>query len=302
MASVGRRVPRAGLEVLRRPPVRVRGHERGVVRAAPAADRDQRGGPGDRPGARRPLLALLPGAARAATCATCSSSSPSRATSARCSTSTRSSSATATTCSWTTSASPACAGARASSSSGGSRAGGSRVRLARAHALLAVGTGLGLRPARHRDRRCRCATSRSSRARVARRRRVRRHGTLWAGSFVPVAASIARPARWWSGSVAGTESEIAARLIEQLLVDPAFRARFRHDPAAACHEAGLHEVAEEMHLGGGQGDDDARRARVALEPRGRADGGRDGGRGRRTASPSTCCRASRTCRARWATC
>jgi cell wall-associated NlpC family hydrolase len=52
--------------------------------------------------------------------------------------------------------------------------------------------------------------------------------------------------------VAATESEIAAQLIERLLADPSFRDRFRRDPALACREAGLHELAEEMRLGGGK--------------------------------------------------
>ena len=36
-----------------------------------------------------------------------------------------------------------------------------------------------------------------------------------------------------------TEADVAARLIERLLADPSFRARFRRDPAGACREAGL---------------------------------------------------------------
>ena len=34
--------------------------------------------------------------------------------------------------------------------------------------------------------------------------------------------------------MATSEADVAAKLIERLLVDPAFRARFRRDPAAAC--------------------------------------------------------------------
>src|SRR3954447_26685191 len=52
-------------------------------------------------------------------------------------------------------------------------------------------------------------------------------------------------------SVAATEADVAAQLIERLLVDPAFRARFRRDPAAACREAGLDELAGEMSLAAG---------------------------------------------------
>src|ERR671914_1483348 len=49
-----------------------------------------------------------------------------------------------------------------------------------------------------------------------------------------------------------SESDIAAQLIERLLVDPAFRADFRRDPAAACRQAGLDSLADEMALGAGK--------------------------------------------------
>ena len=52
--------------------------------------------------------------------------------------------------------------------------------------------------------------------------------------------------------MASTEAGVAARLIERLLADPVFRARFRRDPAAACREAGLDSLAEEMSLGAGK--------------------------------------------------
>src|SRR5215211_1194611 len=52
--------------------------------------------------------------------------------------------------------------------------------------------------------------------------------------------------------MATSEADVAAKLIERLLVDPAFRARFRRDPAAACREAGLEELAQEMALGAGK--------------------------------------------------
>ena len=52
--------------------------------------------------------------------------------------------------------------------------------------------------------------------------------------------------------MATSETEVAARLIERLLADPDLRARFRRDPAAACLEAGLPELAEEMALGAGK--------------------------------------------------
>ena len=52
--------------------------------------------------------------------------------------------------------------------------------------------------------------------------------------------------------MATSEADVAAKLIERLLVDPAFRARFRRNPAEACREAGLEELAQEMQLGAGK--------------------------------------------------
>src|SRR3954467_5230827 len=52
--------------------------------------------------------------------------------------------------------------------------------------------------------------------------------------------------------MAATESDLAAKLLERLLADPAFRARFRRDPAGACREAGLESLAQEMSVGGGK--------------------------------------------------
>ena len=52
--------------------------------------------------------------------------------------------------------------------------------------------------------------------------------------------------------MAAAEADVAAKLIERLLVDPAFRARFRRNPAEACREAGLDELAQEMQLGAGK--------------------------------------------------
>jgi putative modified peptide len=51
---------------------------------------------------------------------------------------------------------------------------------------------------------------------------------------------------------ASSQADVAARLIERLLADPAFRARFRRDPAGACREAGLEELAQEMSVAGGK--------------------------------------------------
>ena len=48
------------------------------------------------------------------------------------------------------------------------------------------------------------------------------------------------------------EAEIAARLIEQLLADPAFRDRFRRDPVRTCREAGLDSIAADLSVGGGK--------------------------------------------------
>src|SRR5687767_10878899 len=52
--------------------------------------------------------------------------------------------------------------------------------------------------------------------------------------------------------MATSEADVAAKLIERLLTDPAFRARFRRNPAEACREAGLDELADEMQLGAGK--------------------------------------------------
>src|SRR5690349_4859514 len=49
-----------------------------------------------------------------------------------------------------------------------------------------------------------------------------------------------------------SEADVAARLIERLLADPSFRARFRRDPVGTCREAGLDGLAQEMSLGGGK--------------------------------------------------
>ncbi|MDP2710309.1 MAG: NHLP-related RiPP peptide, partial [Solirubrobacteraceae bacterium] len=45
---------------------------------------------------------------------------------------------------------------------------------------------------------------------------------------------------------AAGDADAAARMIERLLADAAFRAGFRRDPVAACRAAGLDELAEEM--------------------------------------------------------
>jgi len=42
------------------------------------------------------------------------------------------------------------------------------------------------------------------------------------------------------------DADAAARLVERLLVDPAFRAEFRRDPQAACRRAGLDDLAAEL--------------------------------------------------------
>src|SRR6478735_11153769 len=52
--------------------------------------------------------------------------------------------------------------------------------------------------------------------------------------------------------MAATESDLAAKLLERLLVDQAFRAQFRRDPAGACRAAGLDSLAQEMSVGAGK--------------------------------------------------
>jgi cell wall-associated NlpC family hydrolase len=52
--------------------------------------------------------------------------------------------------------------------------------------------------------------------------------------------------------VTGAESEAAARLLERLLTDPAFRQYFRRYPVVASREAGLAGVAEEMAMSAGK--------------------------------------------------
>ncbi len=49
-----------------------------------------------------------------------------------------------------------------------------------------------------------------------------------------------------------SEADLAAQLIERLLAEPDFRVRFRRDPAAACREAGLEQLAQEMSLSAGK--------------------------------------------------
>ena len=48
-----------------------------------------------------------------------------------------------------------------------------------------------------------------------------------------------------------SDEERAAELLERLLTDEAFRASFRRDPAAACRDADLPELAGEFGAGGG---------------------------------------------------
>src|SRR4051794_12964430 len=52
--------------------------------------------------------------------------------------------------------------------------------------------------------------------------------------------------------MATDDADAAARVIERLLSDPVFRAQFRRDPAAACHDVGLDELAESMAFGRGK--------------------------------------------------
>jgi NlpC/P60 family len=66
--------------------------------------------------------------------------------------------------------------------------------------------------------------------------------------------------------VTGAEAEAAARLLERLLTDPAFRAQFRRNPVAASREAGLESVAEEMAIRPGKAMEtlDGRESRSSL--------------------------------------
>lgn len=48
------------------------------------------------------------------------------------------------------------------------------------------------------------------------------------------------------------DADVAARVIERLLVDTAFRAAFRDDPATACRDAGLDDLADYMAHGAGK--------------------------------------------------
>ncbi|MGH2948772.1 MAG: NHLP-related RiPP peptide, partial [Solirubrobacteraceae bacterium] len=52
--------------------------------------------------------------------------------------------------------------------------------------------------------------------------------------------------------MAASEADVAAQLIERLLADQQFRASFRRDPAQACRDAGLDDLAQEMSLGAGK--------------------------------------------------
>ena len=64
----------------------------------------------------------------------------------------------------------------------------------------------------------------------------------------------------------GPEADAAARLLERLLVDPALRRRFRHDPVAASREAGVESLAQEMSLASGKAMEtlDVRESRSGL--------------------------------------
>ena len=74
-----------------------------------------------------------------------------------------------------------------------------------------------------------------------------------------------------SSADADRDRVLATELIERLLVDPAFRAEFRRDPAAACVAAGLPDLAAEL-AGSVALDGHPGRARVEVEPRRRRHG------------------------------
>jgi putative modified peptide len=66
--------------------------------------------------------------------------------------------------------------------------------------------------------------------------------------------------------VTSREAEAAARLLERLLTDPAFREQFRQSPVAASHEAGLPSIADEMAMSAGKAMEtlDGRESRSSL--------------------------------------
>jgi hypothetical protein len=66
--------------------------------------------------------------------------------------------------------------------------------------------------------------------------------------------------------VTPAEAEAAARLLERVLTDRAYRDHFRRNPVAAAREAGLAGIAEEMAMGAGKAMDtlDGRESRSSL--------------------------------------
>ena len=258
MASFGRRVERAGLQAGADLPVRVRGHLGGVVRAAPAADRDQRRRAGVGLLARRGVLAVLRCCCPRAPCATSSSSSRSpRYVGAffnlnpfierdgyhmlvDCAA--RAGPAAAREGAVRAAAVAAAGPPTDSPVLAATRCAGSAGRCWRR--CFAIGMSLRYEPI--------CLDEFAPAGVVV----WRRDGHALGGVLRPGArrarqAALAQRLRepeWLHTS----EADVAAQLIERLLADPAFRARFRRDPAAACREAGLDELAEEMSLGAGK--------------------------------------------------
>ena len=79
--------------------------------------------------------------------------------------------------------------------------------------------------------------------------------TAWAAMLVPVvlrAGPHAAPREGPPGGATGGggvmegDADRAAEVLERILVDPAFRVRFREDPTATCREAGLDHLAAEI--------------------------------------------------------
>jgi cell wall-associated NlpC family hydrolase len=66
--------------------------------------------------------------------------------------------------------------------------------------------------------------------------------------------------------VTSREAEVAARLLERLLTDPAFREYFRRNPVAASREAGVESVANEIAMSAGKAMEtlDGRESRSSL--------------------------------------
>ena len=195
MASFGRHVAARRAQAGVHLPVRVRRHLGGVVRAAPAADRDQRRRARCRTSRSAGCSRSRAWCSPPARSATCSSSSPSPPTSARSSTSTRSSTATATTCSSTSLREPGLRAARqASSSRGGCRRGAPSDDSPVLARYSLFGLVWSVAEALLRDRHDAALRADLERYAPGVRRLDRADGTLWVGVLRPVLVIVGRQA------------------------------------------------------------------------------------------------------------